>query len=102
MDKINHRYFSGSVDKDFRTTGIDTAHEGSDVCIADKRIARLLVVLDDLDRSVAGLEELPQQELSDLIASAILACGFVNPTEAKYAIASVLQAIDGPGPPESS
>ena len=64
------------------------------VRIADKRVARLLLVLHELDESVAGLEALPKAELSALVSSAILACGFVDPIEARYAIATVLETIE--------
>jgi hypothetical protein len=43
---------------------------------------------------VAGLEELPKTELSELISSAIQACGFVDPIEERYAISAVLEAIE--------
>jgi len=79
-------------------TGFD-----SKVHIADKRIARLLLVLHELDQYVAGLEQLPQTELMELVSSAILACGFKDGTEARYAITAVLEAIDRRDPlPESS
>jgi hypothetical protein len=83
---------------EFTTTDSD-----SRVHIADKRIARLLLVLHELDQYVAGLEQLPQVELTELVSSAILACGFSDGTEARYAIAAILEAIDRRDPmPESS
>jgi hypothetical protein len=82
----------------FTTTGSD-----SKVHIADKRITRLLLVLHDLDQYVAGLERLPQDELIELVSSAILACGFSDGTEARYAISAVLDAIERRDPaPESA
>jgi hypothetical protein len=75
----------------------------SKVHIADKRITRLLLVLHDLDQYVAGLERLPQDELIELVSNAILACGFSDGTEARYAISAVLDSIDRRDPaPESS
>jgi hypothetical protein len=62
--------------------------------IADKRVAQLLLVLHELDESVAGLEDLPKAELSELVSKAILACGFVGPIDARYAIAAVLETIE--------
>jgi len=102
MDKANNRFFMGNTDDNLRTTVNNPLSTESDVCVADQRVARLLLILEDLDRSVAGLEEVPQKELSDLISNAILACGFVNPVEAKYAIAAVLQVIEGQGSPACS
>jgi hypothetical protein len=57
------------------------------------RIARLLHRLRELDESVAGLETLQEAELSDLVCGAIREAGFVDPSEARYAIAAVLEII---------
>jgi len=80
-----------------RIGAVVVSYADPDVCITDQRLARLLVVLDELDRSVAGLEGLTQKELSDLVSSAILTCGFVNPVEATNAIAEVLHTIESHG-----
>lgn len=73
------------------------------VFIADKRVARLLLILHEIDQAVAGIEGMPQNELIELVSAAIRACGFVNDCEARYAIASVLEAIErcGPAPADS-
>ena len=68
------------------------------VFIADKRVARLLLILHVIDEAVTRIEDIPQNELIELVSAAIRACGFVNDCEARYAIASVLEAIDGCGP----
>jgi hypothetical protein len=70
--------------------------------LPDKRVARLLVVLHDLNRSLAGLEDLSQTDLQELVSSAIYVCGFANPVETNCAIASVLRAIEAPGLPGSA
>jgi hypothetical protein len=57
------------------------------------RIARLLRRLRELDESVAGLETLQEAELSELVCTAIREAGFVDPHEARYAIAAVLEII---------
>jgi hypothetical protein len=86
----------------FPTPECDTNRSDSIVHIADKRVARLLLVLHELDRSVAGLEELPQTDLTELVSSAILACGFVDGTDARYAISAVLEAIERRDPKPGS
>jgi hypothetical protein len=62
--------------------------------IADKRMARLLLVMHEIDRVVGGLRELPQSDLIQIASSAILACGFADGTEARHAITEVLEVID--------
>jgi len=74
----------------------------SKIYMADERVARLLLVLHEIDQSLAGLEKLPLSEFTELASSAILACGFVDGTEARYAITAVLEVIEGRGTlPES-
>jgi hypothetical protein len=97
MDKMNNWSPDVSARKARRTPDFDYRVPNPNVHIADKRVARLLLVLHELDESVAGLEELPKSDLSELVSSAILACGFVDPVEARYAIAAVLRAIEAPG-----
>jgi hypothetical protein len=80
-----------------------TTHFDSKVHIADTKVARLLLVLHEIDQAVAGLEGLPQTELTELVSSAILACGFVDGTEARHAIVAVLEAVERHDPmPQSS
>lgn len=73
---------------------LNTTRSESMVYTSDKRLARLMLVLRELDESLAGFEELPQTELSELVSNSILACGFAEGTEARYAIAAVLDAIE--------
>jgi hypothetical protein len=95
MDKIEKLSLHPSTQYPW-SPGFDKPSSDTKVHIADKRMARLLLVLHELDKSVAGLEDLPQTELSELVSSAILACGFVDAVEAQYAIAAVLAAIEMP------
>jgi hypothetical protein len=103
MDKINKLFLDPSTERMWPTAEVNPAFADSKVRIADERVARLLLMLHELDESVAGLEELPKTELSQLISSAIQACGFVDPIEERYAIAAVLEAIEmNDSMPESS
>jgi hypothetical protein len=94
MDKIN-RSFSDPYLESVRPNSDDTKIlPHSTVHIADRRISQLLLVLQELDESVAGLEGLQDSKLSELISSAIRGCGFIDPVEAWYAVAAVLEAIE--------
>jgi hypothetical protein len=77
-----------------------TGNADSSAAISDSRVARLLLVLRELDERVDGLEYLPKRELSELVSGAIGACGFTDPVEARSAIAAVLQAFEAPDLPE--
>ena len=94
MDKINKPFLDPSTKRMWPTPEVSQVFADSKVRITDERVARLLLMLHELDESVAGLEELPKTELSELISSAIQACGFVDPIEERYAIAAVLEAIE--------
>jgi hypothetical protein len=94
MDKTSKSFL------DFRGQPMRSNREfnkNSGVHIEDKRVAQLLIVLHELDESLGALEYLPKTELSELVASAIFACGFVDQAEAGYAIAAVLETISAPG-----
>jgi hypothetical protein len=95
MDKINKLFPDPSTEHIWPAPEVNQAFADSRVRITDERVARLLVILHELDESVAGLEELPPKtELTELISSAILSCGFVDPIGERYAIAAVLEAIE--------
>jgi hypothetical protein len=95
MDNTNEVFRDYSVGSN-ESNEFKQKYLNATVCITDKRVAQLLLVLHELDESVAGLEKLAKSDLSDLVSSAILACGFVDPIDARYAIASVLEAITAP------
>jgi hypothetical protein len=103
MDKINKLFLDLSTERMWPNSDFNKIYPNSMVHIEDKRVARLLLVLHELDQSVAGLEGLPKTELSELVSSAIWACGFVGSIEARYAIAAVLEMIEtNDSMPESS
>jgi len=66
----------------------------ADLHVDDKRVARLVVLLKQLDESSAGLEGLPEPERSEIVSTAIRVSGFVDPIEALDVIAIVLEAIE--------
>ena len=75
-----------------------SAHDGS-AGITDGRVARLLLVLSEIDEAVASIGGLPESELRELVSSAIHGCGFSDPAEVRWVVASVLQAIEAPNLP---
>jgi hypothetical protein len=95
MDKRNPPYFPVAGLNFAPARELVTTHPDA-VCITDWRVARLLLVLEELDQGMAGLETLPRHDLINLISSAIQACGFADSDDARYAIAAVLQAIEAP------
>jgi hypothetical protein len=97
MYRISRPISSLSSERSWTTSRLDRASPEPMVNITDERVFKLLTVLQELDQSVAGLEELPKDELSELVSDAIRACGFLEPEEAQYAIAAVLETIETPG-----
>src|SRR3981189_3097779 len=94
MDKINKLFLDPSTERMWPTPEVNKAFADLKLRITDERGARLLLLLHELDESMAGLEELPKTELRELISSAILSCGFVDPIEERYAIRSVWQGVE--------
>lgn len=66
----------------------------SDRDTQDERLPLLIVLLQQLDTSIHGLEALPDYELSEIIFATVRVCGFVEPMDALKAIAIVLQALE--------
>jgi len=95
MDKGNNRLFLHSSAEHMSPNNVfGKAFSNSDSDIQDKRVAQLLVVLQQLDESAGGLGALPESELGEVVSSAVRLCGFLNPIEARYVIATVLEALE--------
>jgi hypothetical protein len=93
MDKINDLLLDSSVVQIYPVPAFDDSCSNSDVYIPDKRVARLLILLQQLDEAAAGLGALPKPELSEVVSSAIHLCGFADPIEARDVIAAVLETL---------
>ena len=103
MDKVDALFLHSSVEHMWLNRVSGKIYSDSDLQIHDKRVTQLLVLLQQLDESAEGLEELPKPELSEIVSSAIRVCGFVNPIEVRDLIAIVLEAIEMPDPiPEAA
>jgi hypothetical protein len=92
MDKADGFLLSSIQDMSSEYSLSETCSD-SDLHIYDKRVTRLLVLLQKVDKSVEGLEGLPEPELTEIVSGAIQVCGFVDPIEALGMIATVLEEI---------
>jgi hypothetical protein len=99
MDEVQHEFCNGASSA--RRVALEPRGGLTDgsAGIADSRVAQLLLVLSEIDESVAALGGLPESELRSLVFSAIRACGFTDPVEVHSVVATVLQAIDVPARP---
>jgi hypothetical protein len=98
MDKAGKPFFLSSTEQMYTTSPFGKTYSDSSLYLKDKRVAQLLILLHLLHRDVGGLAALPKPELSEIIASAVGVCGFVNPIEARDVIAVVLDAIETEDP----
>jgi hypothetical protein len=94
MEKMNSQFLNATdigmhLDGSHRTRKADPY-----LRTPDMRVARLLLVIRQLELCLAGLDYLPDSDLMELISSAIMACGFTEPAETRCAIAQVLEAIE--------
>lgn len=62
--------------------------------ISDERVAQLLIVLHEIDVGIKTVKAFPEHELDQIVAYAILACGFKDFGEARSAIGPVLDTME--------
>jgi hypothetical protein len=93
-DKVNQLYLHLSPQYMRSNHVLAETHSDSPSCLEDKRVAQLLVLLRQLQRSAGGLCGLPRPELTEIVSSAAHLCGFVNPIESREVITSVLDALE--------
>lgn len=93
MNKGDRLLLHSSQEYIFPNNAFDIASFHSDLDVQDKRVVQLLVLLQQLNTSAGGLGALPENELGEVIASAVRLCGFFNPIEARDVIATVLERL---------
>lgn len=102
MDKAEKLFLDSSVVYMRPNSAFGKTYSDVDVPVQDKKVAQLLLLLQQLDESAAGLGALPKRELGEILTSAIRVCGFVDPLEAQDVMATVFEAIEARDPaPES-
>jgi hypothetical protein len=93
MDEF-HQQLGRLMDVEQPSRGLETALPQGGTAITHTQVARLLLILSEIDQCIAGFKNLPQEELSAVVLSAIAACGFTDPYEVRLVVATVLQAIE--------
>ncbi len=101
MDKVNELFFPSSAEHIYPNQTVVRTYSDSRLYIKDKRVAQLLVLLQQLQESLGALGALPNPELFEIVFSAVQLCGFVNPNERQDVIATILDALEMQGQPES-
>jgi len=102
MDKVNELFFYSSTEHIRPDHAVGRTYSDSPLYIKDKRVAQLLVLLQQLQESVGGLGTLPKPELFEIVSSAVQLCGFVDQNEMQVVIVTILDAFEMQDPtPES-
>jgi hypothetical protein len=96
MKEMDERSLKSTNESTLRTKEFDADSLEHEIRITDQRVAQLLLVLHEIDVCIKGLEQFSEPQLSELVGEAVLSCGFTDPTEARFALASVLKAIEAP------
>jgi hypothetical protein len=96
MDKMDEVSLEFPKESTLPTPESDADPLEHEIRITDRRVAQLLLVLHEIDVCINGLEQFSEPQLSELVGEAILACGFTDPVEARFALATVLDAIEAP------
>jgi hypothetical protein len=94
MYKENTLFLHSSVEDMCPNNVFGQTFSDSDWDVQDKRVAQLLVLLQQLHESPGGLGALPKPELGEVVSSAVRLCGFVNPIEARDVIDTVLASLE--------
>jgi len=94
MEKVNQVFLHLSPRYIRPNNVLGETHSDSATYLEDKRVAQLFLLLRQLQRSAGGLSGLPKPELTDIVSSAVLLCGFVNPRESQQVIDAVLDALE--------
>jgi hypothetical protein len=94
MDKGNTLFLYSTVEDTCPNNVFGQTFPDLDRDVQDKRVAQLLVLLQQLHESAGGLGALPKPELSEVVSSVVRLCGFVNPIEARDVIDTVLDALE--------
>jgi hypothetical protein len=101
VDKVNDLFFPSSAEHICQNQ-VGRTYSDSPLYVKDKRVAQLLVLLQQLQESVGRLGALPKPELFEIVSSAVHLCGFVNQNEMQVVIVTILDAFETQGPtPES-
>jgi hypothetical protein len=98
MDKVNEPFFYSSAEPICETHAVGRTYSDTPLYIKDKRVAQLLVLLQQLQESVGRLGALPKPELFEIVSSAVQLCGFVNQNEMQVVIVIILDAFEMQGP----
>jgi hypothetical protein len=97
MDKVDEAFLRSFREQggSGRANGLDLSDEDLSI---NQRVAKFLMLLQQLDESAGGLGTLPPVEVSEIVSSALGVCGFVDPKETREVIATVLDVLKKPEP----
>ena len=66
----------------------------SDLCSNDPRVPRLVVLLQELEKSLQELEPIPEFELGEIVSGAFQLFGYTDPSQTPDVIVAVLAALE--------
>jgi hypothetical protein len=98
MAKLNRASISLLTERECLNHVSGEPGSNSDFRLMDQRFPRLMLLLSQLGKSLHELETVPECDLSEIVYGAIHLCGFVDPIEAEYAIAAVLETLEAHHP----
>ena len=96
MEKISNRLFDATDLGERLEHALTTTSADPSSCSSDIRLGQLLLVLNELEAGMAALDDLPDCDFTELISSAMMACGFTDPAQVRCAIAEILETIEVP------
>ncbi len=93
MDKANKLLLLSSAGKT-RLSSAPSQTAVPNLHLKDRRIARLLILLRQINESTGGLGVFPESQVSEIVSCAVRLCGLTSSTEAREVVAAVLEALE--------
>jgi hypothetical protein len=94
MYKVRDLVLHTSTEHVRQNRALGRIYSDSSSGIEDQRVARLLLLLRELQQSLGALAALPVPERTEIVSSAVCLSGFVHPLDAGNVIATILNELE--------
>jgi len=94
MDKTNKLFLFSAAPPTRPNGALSEMDSRPNLHVKDRRIARLLILLRQINESTGGLAAFPNPQVCEIVSSAVRLCGLTGSTETQEVVAAVLEALE--------
>lgn len=94
MNKANKLLLFSSAGQPRPNRALSEPDSSPNLHVKDRRIARLLILLRQINESTGGLAAFPEPQVSEIVCCAVRLSGLTTSTEARQVVAAVLEALE--------